>query len=281
MEQELHRIVRLALEEDLGNGDITTRALVGDDARSTGMFKAKSAGVVAGWEPVRQVFAMLDPDAQWETDVPDGKEIPAGIVVGVLKAKTGAILSGERTALNIMQRMSGIATRTRRFVEAVKGTQAVILDTRKTAPGIRLLDKMAVRIGGGTNHRFGLYDMVLIKNNHIAAAGGIVEAVSRVRSAIRGSMKVEIEVRTLQELEKALPLGIDRILLDNMNVHDLQRAVNMTGGRVPLEASGSISLENVAAVARTGVQFISVGQLTHSVQAMDISLSINGGGAET
>ena len=274
MVPEIQNIIRQALAEDLGPGDLTTTAIVQNGDRVRGTFTAKEDGVVAGWDVVRQVFAALDPEVRVTESIPDGRTVRNGDSIGTVEGKAGAILAGERTALNFFQRMSGIATLTRRFVDAVKGTNAVILDTRKTAPGLRVLDKMAVKTGGGANHRFGLFDMVLVKENHIAAAGGINEAVSRVRLNVKDPVKIEVEVRNLQELTETLELAVDRILLDNMDVEEMDRAVKMTGGRVPLEASGSVTLENVGRIAATGVQFISVGQLTHSVKALDISLII-------
>ena len=271
---EIQNTIQQALDEDLGPGDLTTAAIVRNSDRVQGTFLAKEDGVIAGWDVVRQVFAALDPDVRVTESIPDGRTVRNGDPVGTVAGKAGAILAGERTALNFFQRMSGIATLTRRFVDAVKGTNAVILDTRKTAPGLRVLDKLAVRTGGGENHRFGLFDMVLIKENHIAAAGSITEAVSRVRTHMNEPVKIEVEVRNLQELTETLKLAVDRILLDNMDVEEISSAVKMAGGRVPLEASGSVTLENVARIAATGVQYISVGQLTHSVKALDISLII-------
>ena len=274
MVPEIQNIIRQALSEDIGTGDLTTAAIVRNGDRVRGTFTAKEDGVVAGWDVVRQVFAALDPEVRVTESIPDGRTVRNGDSIGTVEGKAGAVLAGERTALNFFQRMSGVATLTRRFVDAVKGTNAVILDTRKTAPGLRVLDKMAVKTGGGANHRFGLFDMVLVKENHIAAAGNINEALSRVRLNVKDPVKIEVEVRNLQELAETLELAVDRILLDNMDVEEMDRAVKMTGGRVPLEASGSVTLENVGRIAATGVQFISVGQLTHSVKALDISLII-------
>jgi nicotinate-nucleotide pyrophosphorylase (carboxylating) len=227
------------------------------------------------------VFQFLDERVEIHRLALDGQEVVPLETLAKVKGPGRALLSGERTALNILQRMSGIATQTRRFVDAVKHTHAIILDTRKTAPGLRVLDKLAVRQGGAQNHRTGLYDMALIKNNHISAVGGnLVEAVRRVRTGDALQRKIEVEVRSMEELHQALGLAelhldVDRILLDNMNLDQLRQAVALTGGRVPLEASGGITLENVAEVASTGVDYISVGALTHSVKALDISLWIN------
>jgi nicotinate-nucleotide pyrophosphorylase (carboxylating) len=230
--------------------------------------------VIAGWEAVAATFAALDRHVAVEPIVHDGREVRAGTVIGTVSGPARALLSGERVALNFLQRLSGIATMTRAFVRAVEGTHAVILDTRKTAPGLRPLDRLAVRLGGATNHRFGLFDMALVKENHIAAAGGITAAVRRLRENVPAGIPIEVEVRTLAELREALDLGQDRILLDNMNTHEMREAVRITGGRVPLEASGGVRLETVAEIARTGVDYVSVGALTHSVRALDISLEL-------
>jgi nicotinate-nucleotide pyrophosphorylase (carboxylating) len=268
-------IVRRALEEDIGSGDVTTLWIVSPAARLRGRFLVKKAGVVAGLLVARLVFELLDPEVRFRSLVADGTAVFPDDVVAEVEGSGRAILSGERTALNFLQRMSGIATLTRRYVEAVAATGAAILDTRKTAPGLRLLDKWAVRLGGGQNHRMGLYDMVLIKDNHIAAAGGITEAVRRVKRKWKGELEIEVEVKNLDELEEALALGVDRIMLDNMDLATMRQAVEIVAGRVELEASGGVTLETVAAIAATGVDYISVGALTHSVEALDISLEIS------
>ncbi len=268
-------IVRRALQEDLGDGDVTSECTVPADLALEGRFVARAAGVIAGLEIAGLVFRLLDERVTFETKVADGARVRNLQTLAVVRGPGRALLSGERTALNLLQRMSGIATTARRYVEAVKGTQAVILDTRKTVPGLRILDKMAVRLGGAQNHRTGLYDMVLIKNNHIAAVGGdIAEAVKRVRAGDARRRPIEVEVRDFDELRQALPLNVERIMLDNMTPEQMQQAVALVGGRTPLEASGGITLKNAAEVARTGVDFISVGALTHSVKALDISLWI-------
>lgn len=265
-------IVRRALKEDIGDGDVTTRCTIPPGAVLSGRFIAKEAGIVAGLEVARLTFSLLDKRVEFTPLVADGDPVEAGKVIATVNGPGRALLSGERVVLNFLQRMSGIATLTRRFVMAVEGTPAIILDTRKTAPGLRHLDKWAVRLGGGRNHRLGLYDMVLIKDNHIAAVGGIGQAVARVRAGDRRKRPIEVEVKTMAELQEALELEVDRIMLDNMSLAQMREAVCLTGGRVPLEASGNVTLENVAAVAATGVTYISVGALTHSVQALDISL---------
>lgn len=276
MEAEITAIVRRALQEDIGSGDVTTECTVPTELWLSGRLVARAPGVIAGLEIACLVFTQLDERVQFEMLVMDGEEVEPTQELARVSGPGRALLTGERTALNLLQRISGIATQTRRYVEAVRGTQAVILDTRKTAPGLRVLDKLAVQLGGGQNHRAGLYDMVLIKNNHIAAVGGnLAETVARIREGDPKQRLVEIEVRDLDQLRQVLQLDVDRILLDNMPSDQLREAVAMTAGRVPLEASGGITLENVAEIARTGVNFISVGALTHSVQALDISLWID------
>ena len=276
IEAEITDIVRRALEEDIGSGDVTTECTVPTELWLSGRLVARAAGVIAGLEIACLVFTQLDERVQFEILVMDGEDVKPMQELARVSGPGRALLTGERTALNLLQRISGIATQTRRYVEAVRGTQAVILDTRKTAPGLRVLDKLAVRLGGGQNHRAGLYDMVLIKNNHIAAVGGnLAETVARIREGDPEQRLVEIEVRDLDQLHQVLQLDVDRILLDNMPADQLRKAVGMTAGRVPLEASGGITLENVAEIALTGVDFISVGALTHSIQALDISLWID------
>jgi nicotinate-nucleotide pyrophosphorylase (carboxylating) len=270
--------IQRALDEDLGDGDVTTRCTISADATLTGRFIAKAAGTVAGLEVARLTFALIDERVRVAFSVQDGDPIAKGQVFGTVSGPTRALLSGERTALNFLQRMSGIATLTRQFVEAVKPHRAVILDTRKTAPGLRLLDKQAVKLGGGQNHRSGLYDMVLIKNNHITAVGSIAAAVKRVRDCDDRHRPIEVEVRTLGELREALALQPDRILLDNMTLDQMRGAVELAAvrvPRVPLEASGNVTLETVNAIAATGVDFISSGALTHSAKALDISLTLD------
>lgn len=272
--QEIKRIVQHALDEDVGDGDVTTRCTIPADATFDGRFFAKEAGVIAGLAVIQLVFAQVDERVRLAPTLADGERVERGQVFATISGPGRALLTGERVALNFLQRMSGIATLTGRFVEAVKGTRAVILDTRKTAPGLRLLDKWAVRLGGGQNHRTGLYDMALIKDNHIAAVGGIAEAVKRVRVRDERHRPIEVEVTSLAQLEDTLPLNVDRILLDNMSLEQMRQAVRVTGGRTPLEASGNVTLDNVVEVAATGVDYISIGALTHSVKALDISLDL-------
>ena len=270
----LHRLIRLALDEDIGAGDVTTETVL--NGRETGKAQAvaKANMILAGIDVFRETFLTLDPDVQWINCLEDGREIKRGEVLAELSGKLAGILTAERTALNFLQRMSGIATATRRYVQAIAGTSARILDTRKTAPGLRILDKYAVRVGGGVNHRFALYDGVLVKDNHIAAAGGIGPAVERARRAVPHTLKIEVEVKNIDEVRAALAAGADAIMLDNMTIEAMSEAVRLISGRLPVEASGNVTLANVRQIAETGVDFISVGALTHSVAAADISLLV-------
>jgi nicotinate-nucleotide pyrophosphorylase (carboxylating) len=264
-------IVKAAFAEDLP--DITSDAIFSPADRGSARFLVKAEGIIAGLAVVETVFQALDVDASVTLKMQDGDTVQPGDIVAEVSASVVALLSGERTALNLMQRASGIATLTRRYVDAVAGTRAKIHDTRKTAPGLRMLDKYAVRCGGGENHRIGLHDMFLVKNNHIDRAGSITAAVQRIRATGR-TQPLMIEVRDMRELDEALATGPDFILLDNMSPEQLREAVQRTNGRVPLEASGGITLETVRAVAETGVDRISVGALTHSVTALDISMRV-------
>lgn len=273
--EQIKPIIQRALDEDVGDGDVTTLCTIPPEAMQDGKFIAKEAGVIAGLAVAALTFVLVDEQAQFRPKVADGDRVEARTVIATVSGPCRALLVGERTALNFLQRMSGIATLTRRFVDAIQFTQAVILDTRKTAPGLRVLDKWAVRLGGGQNHRFGLFDMALIKDNHIAAVGGITATVQRVRAGDERGRAIEVEVKNLAELREALELKVDRIMLDNMSLDEMREAVQITAGRAPLEASGNVSLENVVAVAATGVDYISVGALTHSAKALDISLLLN------
>ena len=264
-------IVDRAFAEDLP--DITSEAIFAPSDRGSARFLIKADGVLAGLATLETVFRKLDPTAEVVLKARDGDVVKPGDIVAEVRASVIALLSGERTALNLMQRASGIATITRRYVEAVAGTRAKIHDTRKTAPGLRELDKYAVKAGGGENHRIGLHDMFLVKNNHIDRAGSITAAVQRIR-ARQMPQQIMVEVRDMRELDEALSQHPDFILLDNMDVDQLREAVERTRGRIPLEASGGITLETVRAVAETGVDRISVGALTHSVVALDISMRI-------
>jgi nicotinate-nucleotide pyrophosphorylase (carboxylating) len=276
LDETIRTLVNLALAEDLGAlGDVTTQAIIPADEMMQGQIIAKASGVIAGLPVLRAVFDQIDPAVQIELHLQDGSSVTPGTLVCTLRGSARSLLTGERTALNFLQRLSGIATLTSQFVAAAVGTQTVILDTRKTTPGWRLLEKYAVRMGGAQNHRIGLYDAVMIKDNHIAAAGGITRAVEQVRAfpAARG-LPIIVEVETLTQLEEVLPLNVDQVLLDNMDEATMREAVRIAAGRVPLEASGNMSLERVAAVAATGVNFISVGALTHSAPAFDLSMRL-------
>jgi nicotinate-nucleotide pyrophosphorylase (carboxylating) len=266
-------IVRRALEEDLGRaGDLTTDSIVPSHRRASGRIVARQAGCVAGIEVAALAFTLLDPTVFVRTERPDGSEVQAGETLAVVEGPARAMLTGERTALNLLGRMCGIASTTRRLVGAVGVNPARIVCTRKTAPGLRLLDKYAVRAGGGANHRFGLDDAVLIKDNHLAIAGSIAVAVTRVRDRLGHLVKIEVEVDTLDQLDELLSLGVDAVLLDNMAPATLTEAVTRVGGRMMTEASGGITPETVAAVAATGVDIISLGWLTHSVTNLDVAL---------
>lgn len=268
-------LIEMAVSEDIGPGDATSQATLPADARLWGRIMAKAPGVIAGLPVVEAVFRRVDPALRFTAWVRDGQEVVSGETVAEIRGPAWGMLAAERTALNFLQRMSGIATLTRRFVDAVACTRAAILDTRKTVPGFRILDKYAVRMGGGQNHRLSLYDMILIKDNHVAAAGGIVPAVERVRAS-HPALPIEVEVRTLDELEQVLGIApaVDRIMLDNMSLEQMRRAATQTAGRVPLEASGMVTLERAAEIAATGVDYLSVGALTHSVRALDLSLEV-------
>jgi len=273
---KIQQIIEQALQEDIGRGDVTTDSIIPPDLYFEGEFIAKSDGILAGLEVTRLCFQQMDKRIIFSTSLHDGERVSRGEVFAVINGPARGILSAERVALNFLQRMSGIATMTHQFVRAVEGTAAIILDTRKTAPGLRILDKWAVQLGGGRNHRFGLYDMVLIKDNHITVARGITAAVNRVRENMQNDLLIEVEVKNLDELREALSLQVDRILLDNMSIEDMQQAARQVNHRIPLEASGNVQLDNVAAIARTGVDYISVGTLTHSFTALDISLLLKG-----
>ncbi len=266
-------VIRLALTEDLGRaGDLTSLACVPQDARLRVSWTARQPGVLAGLACARLALHALAPDARFEALVEDGQRVGAGQALARADAPARAILSSERTGLNLMGRLSGIATLTRAYVDAVAGTGARITDTRKTTPGLRHLEKYAVRCGGGVNHRFGLDDAILIKDNHVAACGGVRPALERARAAAGHLVKIELEVDSLDQLEDALPLAPDVIMLDNFSLGDLRAAVALAAGRVILEASGGVRLETVRDIAETGVQVISVGALTHSAPGLDIGL---------
>jgi nicotinate-nucleotide pyrophosphorylase (carboxylating) len=269
----LGQLVAAALAEDVGPGDVTTEATVGSDARGTAQLLMKEPAVVCGLEAAAAVFRALDPDVHFEPLVEEGARVDGPTAVATVTGPLRPILTGERVALNFLGRLSGIATLTRRYVDAVEGTGVAILDTRKTTPGLRLLEKRAVACGGGRNHRFGLYDGVLIKDNHLRAAGSVGEAVARARAAT--DLPVEVECDTLEQVREAVAAGADAILLDNMTPDGLVAAVVVAGGRARLEASGGVTLETVRVIAETGVDEISIGALTHSARSLDVSLEVS------
>lgn len=267
-------IVKRALSEDVGSGDVTTKATIPSSSKSEAVILCKQDGVLAGSDVALEVFRQVDSEITVKFEADDGEGIKANRVIAYLSGPTRGILTAERTALNFLQRLSGISTLTAQFVDAVKGTKAIITDTRKTTPGLRILEKFAVRMGGGVNHRMGLYDMVLIKDNHEAACGSITNAVKAV-GKLNPGLKIEVECKSLEDVSEALGVaGVDRIMLDNMTLAQMRKAVQMAAGRVELEASGGVKLRNVHSVAQTGVDFISIGALTHSAPALDISLDI-------
>lgn len=263
-------LVERAFEEDVQSGDVTTNAIVEESTRAKAVWRSKERGIIAGLDIAQKVFKELDPQLKWASRVKDGDGVEAGTELVIIEGSCRAILTAERIALNIAQRMSGIATKTHKFVDAIKGYSTKILDTRKTVPGFRLLDKKAVKTGGGTNHRMGLYDMAMIKDNHIVAAGSITAAVEKVRK-VNKDLKIEVETTDLGEVEEALSAEADIIMLDNMSTKMMKEAVSMIKGKAKTEASGNITSSTVREVAKTGVDYISVGALTHSVKAFDIS----------
>ena len=272
--QSVDTLLDLAFAEDIGPGDRTTEATIPSEQKGVGKLHAKSDGVIAGIPIAERVFTKLDPEITFRALVNDGDGIIAGTPIAEVQGSAKTILIGERTALNFLQRLSGVATLTSEFVKAVADYDVQIVDTRKTTPGLRALQKYAVRVGGGNNHRFGLYDGVLIKDNHIVAAGGITSAVQRARQAAPHTAKIEVEVETVEQVNEALEVEADILLLDNMSIETMQQVVKLVGKRAVTEASGGITLDRVQAVAAAGVDFISVGALTHSAMPMDISLTL-------
>ncbi len=268
----IQEIISKALIEDIGTGDITTNSTVPKEQMIHGKFIAKEEGIVCGLELAEMIFLKVNPDIQLDFKAQEGEQVVAGDVIAEIKGPAIGVLTGERVALNFMQRLSGIATRTSKAVQQVKGTRAKITDTRKTTPGLRVLEKYAVKIGGGTNHRFNLADGVLIKDNHIVAAGGITHAVTAARKNIPHTLKVEVEVENFKQIEEALSAGADIIMLDNMDIPTMKQAVALIDGQALVEASGNMGDKDVKAVAQTGVDIISIGALTHTVKALDISL---------
>jgi len=272
---EIIATIRNALAEDVGPGDATTNSIVPAKVAMRGQIIAKQDGVIAGLDVALAVYQMVDPQVDFQPQVDEGARVTNRQALALVSGRTRCLLTAERTALNFLGRISGIATLTRSYVEAVSGTKVVILDTRKTAPGLRLVDKLAVKRGGGQNHRIGLYDMVLIKDNHIDYAGSITLAVRRARAGTVG-LAIEVEARNLDDVREALDTGVERILLDNMSPKSMAEAVRLTAGRAKLEASGNVTLQTVRIIAETGVDYISVGALTHSAMVFDVSFDYLG-----
>jgi len=274
---QVDRLIALALEEDIGRGDVTTQALIPPEKKGAAQIRAKEKLVIAGLPVAARVFMKLDKEVHFLPMAEEGQEVEAGAVLAQLRGPVASILTGERVALNFLMRLSGIATYARKVAAAVKDFPVAVVDTRKTTPGWRVLEKYAVKVGGAQNHRFGLFDGVLIKNNHLAAVGSITEAVGRAKEKAHQLLKIEVEVADLKGLEEALAAGADIVMLDNMADADLAKAVKLAQGCVLLEASGGMTLERLPQVAATGVNFISMGALTHSAPAMDIHLRLVGG----
>jgi nicotinate-nucleotide pyrophosphorylase (carboxylating) len=270
----MDRVILQALEEDLGSGDLTTDGIIDPEDKGNAILETREPIVLAGLNFFRRTFNLLDHDMEYEIFYEDGQKVSKDEIICKIRGSMATILKGERTALNFLQRMSGIATMTSRYVSAAGNEKVKILDTRKTVPGLRLLDKYAVRMGGGFNHRTGLYDGILIKDNHIAAAGSVEEAVKSAIKNAPHTIKVEVEVEDLSGLEDAIRAGAEVVLLDNMSIDEMKKAVELAQGRVLVEASGGITIENIKEIAATGVDMISVGVLTHSVKAVDLSLEI-------
>lgn len=271
-DEDIDPLIEAALREDLPEGDITSESIISPCYVSRAVFLVKEDGILAGIDVACRVFEKIDPDIRFEKHIEDGSEIRSGDRLADLDGNSIAILKGERTSLNFLQRLSGIATATGKYVQAVKGYGTKILDTRKTTPSLRRLEKYAVKMGGGTNHRFCLSDMVMIKDNHLQIAGSITEAVRRAREKVKPGIKIEVETTTLEEVQEAFRSGADMIMLDNMTPKEMREAVVWVNGRVPLEASGNVQLSRIKEIAATGVDFISIGSLTHSFESLDISL---------
>jgi nicotinate-nucleotide pyrophosphorylase (carboxylating) len=267
-------IITVALKEDMPMGDITTDNLIDAKANSKAFFIAKDTGIIAGLDIAENVFERLDKNVKFDTKVYDGDKVENGTILAEIEGNTRALLKGERSALNFVQRLSGIATKTREFCDRIKGLPVKIVDTRKTTAGLRFLEKYAVKVGGGANHRFCLSDGVLIKDNHIMASGSIKRAVELARNSIPHTIKIEVETETLEQVQEAVEIGADIIMLDNMSLKMMKQAVKLINKRASVEASGNVSLESVYEIAATGVDIISVGALTHSVKAFDISMKI-------
>lgn len=272
--KHIEKLIAMALEEDIGPGDVTTDHLVPPDAVGKGVIVAKEDLIIAGLKVARRVFQFIDTDIRFQSDFQDGARVDKGGTVVTLAGRLAALLTGERTALNFLQRLSGIATNVRSYVTLLEDKKVQLLDTRKTTPGWRELEKYAVRIGGGSNHRMGLYDAVLIKDNHIAASGGIAAAVKRIIAEVGPSMTIEVETANLEEVREALDAGAHIIMLDNMDLDQIKAAVKLVNGRAKLEVSGGITLDHLTDLADTGIDYISSGALTHSARAVDLSMRI-------
>lgn len=275
MQFQIDDIIKNALAEDINYIDVTTDYLVDDDKISTARYVAKADGIVCGTEVALRVFKLLDEDVKTETYFKDGDKVKKGDIIARITCKTRALLKGERTALNLIQHMSGIATATNECVELVNGTKASIADTRKTLPGLRVIQKYAVTVGGGKNHRYNLSDCAMLKDTHLDAYGSMTGAVNALREKMGHTVKIEVEVGNLEQLNEALDLGVEIIMLDNMSCEDMAKAVEITNGRAKLEASGNVTAETIRAIAETGVDIISLGAITHSVKAFDISMKID------
>jgi nicotinate-nucleotide pyrophosphorylase (carboxylating) len=280
IEAEADALITMALQEDVGSGDITTSCLVNPSLKGRAYVVAKEELILAGAKAFHRVFRHLDPQTQIHRQLEDGGTVAQGSIITEFSGKLSALLTGERVALNFLQRLSGIATLTRHFVTRIRNHPVTLLDTRKTTPGWRRLEKYAVQVGGGKNHRMGLYDGILIKDNHIAAAGGISRAVREARASCPNQLKIEVEAKTLKEVDEALEAGADIIMLDNMEPDTMRQAVTRVNKRALTEASGRITLGNIVEVAQTGVDFISVGSITHSARAVDVSMTIEQNGPE-
>jgi len=274
MRDIIQHLIEMALDEDIGTGDITTSALIDPNLHAIGRITAKQSLVLAGIDVVKKTFEMVDANITWDPKRKDGERCEVGDVVAIVQGQAHALIKAERTALNFLQRLSGIATTTRKFVDAISDTNAKILDTRKTLPAYRFLEKHAVKVGGGTNHRFGLFDHFLIKNNHLTAVGSITEAMKRAQKARKPGQLLEVEVRLPVEVEAAVAGNADIIMLDNMSVENVKKAIKLIKGRAKTEVSGNITLDNIHSYASTGVDFISVGAITHSAPAADIHMLI-------
>ncbi|MBA7601920.1 carboxylating nicotinate-nucleotide diphosphorylase [candidate division WOR-3 bacterium] len=270
----LLKIVKSALEEDIGKGDITTKFSVSPDINALGIIVAKEKGILAGTQVAKEVFWVVDKNTKSTFQKADGDKFISGEIIADIRGKAPSLLSAERVALNFLQRMSGIATLTARYVKKIKGTKAKILDTRKTTPNLRLLEKYAVRVSGGFNHRMGLYDQILIKDNHINLGNGIRNVLNKIKDVNSGRLFVEIEVKNIRQLRQALRFNVDRIMLDNMSIEEIGDAVKIVNGRCELEVSGNISLQNIREIAEAGVDYISVGSLTHSYNSIDLCMRI-------